>query len=123
MLTDSELEKVRQYLGYPVRGGYPQMIRDRVFEVQSVAPAAIATLQQLIVDLDRISNEIREAAPYLGRSFQSGGTSTAQYFRGEREASLKREGRRLVNLLAETLSLNVCRDIFAGDLQTGSVVR
>ena len=116
--------KIMKYLGHPFQQGSVQLVQQAMDQVMAIAPDGVDICQEYLRELDKISREIDEARPFAARSFQSGGSSTAQFFRGERMHHPRTEGRRYVGLLAEAMCLQVMRDVFAaGGGQVGRVVR
>lgn len=116
--------KILKYLGHPFQQGAVQLVQRAMDQVAAIAPDGVEICQDYLRELDKISRELDEARPFAARSFQSGGSSTAQFFRGERMHHPRTEGRRYVGLLAEAMSLQIMRDVFAaGSGQVGRVIR
>jgi len=116
--------KIMKYLGYPFQQGSVNQVQQSMNNLTAIAPDGIDICQDYLRELDKISRELDEARPFAARSFQSGGSSTAQFFRGERMHHPRSEGKRYVGLLADAMSLQIMNDVFAaGGGQTGRVVR
>lgn len=109
----TDLDRIRRFLGYPVIGSAP-FIQDRMNAIAGESPDAVTRIQDYLRELEKVNDQINKARPYAAQSFVSGSANTAQFYRGDRMAILREEGRRYVQELSNALGLPVVQDIFKG---------
>lgn len=112
-LTDTEIENLRRFLGYPAGPAYKQTIAARCTEVLDVASEA--TVRAHLRQLDRLQTQLTNTVPFAAETFNSGAAGTRQFAPGQRMATLHQEANQYINELAATLRLGVYRRIYGGD--------
>lgn len=121
--TISDQIAIGRYLGYPAADGFKQTIAVACAAVANLGAEYVIEAQGILRELASITEQINDARLGAGRSFQSGATGTAQYYRGDRLAELRSHGRVQVQLLAQQMNLNIYRDVFAASGGSGRVAR
>lgn len=111
MMTLSEHETIRYYLGLP---NHPDWLQRIVVATNALAPAQEKTLRSLLLELSKIEQQIKNVRPFGAETFSSGSGGTRQYNQGQRLPLLKQEGKGYVQRLAVILNINPCSDIFCG---------
>lgn len=109
----TDLERIRKYLGYPVRASSVQVIASRQTEVESISPDAVTTAQGFLNELRKIEETIASKRSYAAAASHSTAGSSTDYFPGRTLGDLREEGSRYARELAELMGLVVMRDIFA----------
>jgi len=109
----TDLERIRKYLGYPVRASTVQEIGTRQNEVESISPDAVTTAQGFLHELRKIEETIASKRSYAAAASHSTAGSSTDYFSGRTLGDLREEGSRYARELAELMGLVVIRDIFA----------
>ncbi|HEY9747454.1 MAG TPA: hypothetical protein V6C63_02035 [Allocoleopsis sp.] len=118
----TDLDRIRRFLGYPVIGS-TQFIQDRMDAIAGESPDAVARIQEYLRELEKVNDQINKARPYAAQSFVSGAATTAQFYRGDRMAILREEGRRYVQELSNALGLAIAQDIFKSPSSTSQIRR
>jgi hypothetical protein len=118
----TDLDRVRRFLGYPVLGS-TQFIQDRMDAIAGESPDAVTRIQEYLRELEKVNDQINKARPYAAQSFVSGAATTAQFYRGDRMAILREEGRRYVQELSNALGLAIAQDIFKSPSSTSQIRR
>jgi hypothetical protein len=118
--------QVLKFLGYQPTPEARGMAAQRI----STTTGGIVELEALIKDelreLVKIQDDLDGARLGAGRSFNSGGAATVQFFRGDRLSELRAHGRQHVAYLADMTGMAIARDVFAGSSRGanhGQVVR
>jgi hypothetical protein len=70
-------------------------------------------VKDMLRELVKIQEDLDGARLGAGRSFNSGGSSTVQYFRGDRLNELRQHGRQYVGYLSDATGMVIGRDVFA----------
>ena len=107
----TDLDRIRRFLGHPVLGS-TQFIQDRMDAIAGESPDAVTRIQEYLRELEKVNDQINKARPYAAQSFVSGAATTAQFYRGDRMAILREEGRRYVQELSQATGLPIVQDIF-----------
>lgn len=121
--TDSDYELIRKHLGYQATQPNMTRIIVRCAEAAALSTAVVTTVRGYLTDLERIEKQITQTRPFAAQSFNSGASGTQQYVPGERLGVLKSEAERLVNLVAQTLQLDVRSNVYTNGRSTGRVYR
>lgn len=117
---------ILKFLGYSPTPEYRQLLDQRL----AYTVGADIDLENLVKDeireLIKIQDDINGARLGAGRSFQSGGASTVQLYRGDRLNELRQHARQHVNYLVDATGMIVNRDVFMGGsvrVGSGQVIR
>jgi hypothetical protein len=110
---DSDREKIRKYLGYPLVAGSLGTIQARQTEVETLSSDAVVTAQGFLNELRKIEETIASKRSYAAAASHSTAGSSTDYFPGRTLGDLREEGSRYARELAELMGLVVMRDIFA----------
>ena len=111
MMTVTEHETIRHYLGFP---NHPDWLSRIVVATNSLAPAQEQSLRSVLLELGRIEQQIKNVRPFAAETFSSGTGGTRQYNQGQRIPLLKREAKDYVQRLSVILNLLPQSDIFGG---------
>ena len=112
IFSASEYEQIRRYLGHPADPQAIANIVERCNHVQGLGAEVIETVRQILRDLSRTDQQIKNVLPFAAQTFTSSASGTRQSPPGLQLDLLKGEGRRLVFELSETLGLSIYRDIY-----------
>ena len=118
-----EVDKVVQYLGYPVADQVYSQVGSALSRAIGVSTAVEVRIRGYLKELDRINNEINDARPFASRTFQTTQSGSANYAPHMRMSTLRDEGRRYVGLLAKAVGLTICEDFFVAEAGAGGSVR
>ncbi len=120
---DSDNERIRKYLGFPVTAASKTRIQGAQNTVAGVSTDAIATCQTYLRELDKIWQQINETRPFAGVASYSTSGSSTDYYPGQRMAVQRAEGRRYVSEVAELLELPIIRDVFVEPRSNNQMIR
>lgn len=109
-LPESDVEKIRRYLGYPGGADYRQMLSDRCLEI--LDELSEDTVKGHLRQLDRLQQQLTNTAPFAAQTFSSGAGGTNQYLPGQRMASLHQEANQYIDEIASTIRMGVHRRIY-----------
>lgn len=110
--TTAEREQIRRYLGYPLQAQAIANIISRCSVVEGFGLDAMETVRGLLRELSRLDQQIKNVTPFSAQTFSSSAAGTRQSPPNLQLQTFKDEARRLIAELSETISLNVCRDIY-----------
>lgn len=110
--STSDLVSLSKYLGYPISEGMNSQIQTAAARISNLGSAYEDEVKSTLRQLDQIADELHNVRLGAGRSFQSGGAGTTQYYRGERILELQKLGRHHVATLSQLMNLNSQRDFF-----------
>lgn len=88
----SDVSRVRRYLGYQATSDHHAFINARLNEIQTVSENEVSIAQQIIRELDQIMNQLGNA---------------------KNPNELRSHGKRLVNELSFQIGIAIREDIFA----------
>jgi len=104
----TDVDRVRYYLGIPVTPEKTTMVVDAMFNVERQSHDAVRRARQLLDELEAAEREINSARPYAGQRSANG----VSWFSNRRLGSIKAEARRLTLNLARILGLDVENDVW-----------
>lgn len=110
--NSSDKLAIARFLGYGFSEGEMSTINRAAANVQNLGGEYVEAVKNLIQQIESVQSDIVTAAPFASRSFQSGGSSTAQHFRGERLHHPRVVGRLLVAQLSQMMNLPVKKMCF-----------
>lgn len=116
IFRDSDVDRVRYYLGIPLTAEKTAAIIAAMETAESLSEDAVKRVRLLLDELDTIEREINSARPFSGQRFANGTT----WFQNKRLENIKAEARRLAVNVAGIVGLRVERDIWA-DVGQGSL--
>lgn len=120
MITDTEKEQIRRYLGYPNQEGHLEAIADAT---AALPDAMEVTVKGYLRQLERLQQLMTNTVPFAAQTFSSGAGGTQQYPPGQRMATLHIEANQYISELASTLRLTIHRRIYGQNWNGGRNIR